>query len=89
MKPLPDGWERVPRGWMKRFPADVKGRYAWAFVEGLRGRPWEYHCRQYSTTTSRTVTWKPSWKPYRLAADAIADVERKHAEIEKRKGVTG
>jgi len=81
MKPLPEGWERVPRGWMKRFPADADGRYAWAFVENLRGRPWEYRCWQYAPITSRMATWKP----YRLAADAIADVERKHAELEAAK----
>jgi len=83
---LPEGWERVPRGWMKQFPADADGRYAWAVVEDLRGRPWEYHCLRYSTIASHMVTAQHTpWKPYRLAADAIAAVEQKHAELEAAK----
>ena len=82
MKPLPDGWEYVPRGWLKRFPPDAEGRFAWAIITNQRARRWTYLCRYYSAIGSKQA--------YPLVEDAIADVEQKHAEIEAaRKEVTG
>jgi len=80
MKTLPEGWERVHHGWRRVFPADTNGHRAYATITKRRERRWTYLCHYYAAIGSK--------RTHRLVEDAMADVEAKHAELE-REGVTG